>query len=206
MVFFYLSAVSQTCSVWERPHLRHVTHLRQVASLKSCKTSENMSWNKLVFLRSCPLKPQVCSRPQHESITPAWGMSHSLVTLPQLSLPLVKGHEVSSPAEGQVPKAGLFISPAAAWCVVWFVLTGMWLYGSEHSVCFCYGFNPLFLRCSSALIIRRRKWIIVIATYFYRSLLINVFGATVAAERPGIVCLLLPDVFITHSASNASFM
>lgn len=34
---------------------------------------------------------------------------------------------VSGPAEGQVQPAGMLSFPAACWCVVWLVLTGMWL-------------------------------------------------------------------------------
>ncbi|TKS80057.1 hypothetical protein D9C73_013710 [Collichthys lucidus] len=43
----------------------------------------------------------VCSQAEHESIASASSISHSPVTLPQLSLPPVKGHRVSGPAEGQ---------------------------------------------------------------------------------------------------------
>lgn len=55
------------------------------------------------------------------------GISHGPVMSPQLSLPQVKGHGVSGPAEGQVKWAGMFSLPPPCWCVVWFVLTGLLL-------------------------------------------------------------------------------
>ncbi|TNN77116.1 hypothetical protein EYF80_012754 [Liparis tanakae] len=45
---------------------------------------------------------------EHESIASASGISHSPVTLPQLSLPPVKGRGVSGPAEGERFMAALW--------------------------------------------------------------------------------------------------
>lgn len=119
----------------------------------ACKMCENMSWNNLVFLYMCRLKSPVCSQAEHERVTSASGISHSLVTLPQLSLPPVKGHGVSGPAEGQVWQAGVFL-PAASWCVVWFVLSGMWLYETQRAICWCYGFNSFLFSYCSVLLVR----------------------------------------------------
>ncbi|KAK1878415.1 Artemin [Dissostichus eleginoides] len=47
-------------------------------------------------------RTSVCSQAEHKSVSSASGISHSPVTLPQLSLPPVKGQGVSGPAEGQV--------------------------------------------------------------------------------------------------------
>jgi len=117
---------------WDMSHIpsRH-------PRLNAFKMWENMLWNNLVFLYSCRSKSVVCSQAEHESVASASGISHSPVTLPQLSLPPVKGRRVSGPAEGQVQRAGVFSSPAASWCVVWFVLTGMWFYESQRAVGWC---------------------------------------------------------------------
>lgn len=94
--FFFFSV--WVCESFETCH----TSPAVIPPLNAFKMCENMSWNSLVFLHLCLLKSQFCSQAEHESFASASGISHSPVTLPQLSLPAVKGHEVSGPAEGSL--------------------------------------------------------------------------------------------------------
>lgn len=95
-IFFLFLSVSVR-ELWDMSHIPS-SH----PSTKCLWNVREMSWNSLVFLHSCLLKSQFCSQAEHESFASASGISHSPVTLPQLSLPAVKGHEVSGPAEGSL--------------------------------------------------------------------------------------------------------
>lgn len=85
-------------------HVRHVTHSQQPrtptppsTALKRCRVTT------LFFLQ--------CFGLEIGSLVPSLrlsGISHTLVTPPQLSLPPVKGHGVSGPAVGQEWRAGVF--------------------------------------------------------------------------------------------------
>ncbi|XP_029929875.1 glial cell line-derived neurotrophic factor-like [Myripristis murdjan] len=63
---------------------------------------ECLSWRALSCRRELGLAGWVCSEGEHERRASRSGISHSPVTLPQLSLPAVKGHRVGGPVEGQV--------------------------------------------------------------------------------------------------------
>lgn len=81
--------------------MSHVPSRRR--SLNFCKACENLScrWSGLVFtLLWIVLKSPVCSQEEPEGMASSSGISHSPVTLPQLSLPPVKGHG------GQWPRWG----------------------------------------------------------------------------------------------------
>lgn len=81
--------------------MSHVPSRRR--PLNFCKACENLSchWSGLVFtLLWIVLKSPVCSQEEPEGMASASGISHSAVTLPQLSLPPVKGHG------GQWPRWG----------------------------------------------------------------------------------------------------
>ena len=124
-----------------------------LASPDTCRTPphdmpvkcEKTCRETLFFFRSCLLKSQFVLRPNMRASLSASGISHSPVMLPCLSLPPVKGHEVSGSTEGQALWAGAFPLPGASCCVVWFVLTSMRLYESSRAVCCCYGFNSFLL-------------------------------------------------------------
>lgn len=123
------------------------THLQRTSSpVDACKMCENTSWNGLVFLHVRRLKTS--------SLFSGWTREHRLC-FRHLALPRHAATAFTSSGQrsrGQWPRwgsgYGVFL-PAVSWCVVWFVLSGMWLYKSQRAICWRYGFNPfLFSYCS----------------------------------------------------------
>lgn len=114
--------------------MSHVPSRRR--PLNFCKACENLSchWSGLVFtLLWIVSKSPVCSQEEPENLRNlrVWPQLQASHTRPSrchsFHFLQSKVMGVSGPAEGQVQPAGMLSFPAACWCVVWLVLTGMWL-------------------------------------------------------------------------------